>query len=125
MPTILRRLVYGIWDVFAARLGDRRAAASVRLLALQRGSPGRRARALARLEGDAEAGDEWAAMSLAQAYARGYGVSVDVQRGIRYLAIAATAGNRYAMTTIADCYRNGVELPRDPAQAAAWERLAR
>lgn len=123
--TITTRLFAGLFDVFAARLGNRRAAAAVGLLALRRGSPRRSQRALARLERDAGDGCGWAAMALAQAYARGYGVPPDIRHSIAYLSIAAVSGHRNAMTTIADCYRNGVGVPKDLGQAAAWERLAR
>ena len=52
------------------------------------------------------------------------GGDVDTPAGIRWLRLAADAGESDAQAQIGDCYRLGQGLPQDGAQALRWYQLA-
>lgn len=87
----LLRLAHTVLCAIAARQGDRKAAATIQLIRLRHGSPRRAAKAQATLEQAAGTGCGWAAMALATAYARGWGVHRDPERMVAWLARAAAA----------------------------------
>lgn len=71
----------------------------------------------------AEQGYAPAQYQVALAYAEGYGVARDESAAITWLQRASAGGYVDAARRLAQAYRNSeLGLPRDPEQAAAWER---
>lgn len=71
----------------------------------------------------AERGYAPARYQIAVAYAEGRGVARDEPAAVVWLQRAAAGGHPDAARRLARAYRNGeLGLPRDPRQAAEWER---
>ena len=71
----------------------------------------------------AERGYAPAQYQVALAYAEGRGTSRDAQAAVTWLQRASAGGYLDATRRLAQAYRNGeLDLPRDPQQAAEWER---
>lgn len=72
----------------------------------------------------ASRGHAEAQFALAQAFARGEGVSVDQKRSVHWLTQAANNGHVTAMMSLARLYDQGVGEPRDREAATDWVRKA-
>lgn len=71
----------------------------------------------------AERGYAPARYQVALAYANGSGVARDEREAVDWLQRASAGGHADAARRLAQAYRNGeLGLPRDPKQAADWER---
>lgn len=78
-----------------------------------------------RLRDRAEAGDPEACFRLGEAYRRGTPQHPrDDLTATLWFTRAADAGHREAMRALAEAYRGGCGVPRDPRAAARWEAAA-
>jgi TPR repeat protein len=79
-----------------------------------------------RLRERAEAGDGEACFRLGLAYRKGTSLHPrDDLTAVLWFSRAAEAGHREAMTALAEAYRGGHGVPRDPRTAARWEEASR
>ncbi len=74
----------------------------------------------------AEKGDPQAEYELGLRYESGaWDVNKDNKKALHWITLAANAGNRLAMKTLANIYQHGdLGLPADPDKAAQWENRA-
>ena len=79
---------------------------------------------IAKLTGDATAGNAQAQFELGNAYTKGDGVAVDAAEGIKWYRMAAEQGYPQAQVQLAMKYAHGNGVPLDHAEAEKWIVLA-
>lgn len=114
-----------VWYERSAAKGNLKAQCALGwLLWTGRGTPANRPRAIKLWQQCALLGMRDACYRLAEAYREGVEGKPDAESCLYWAHIAADKGDKRACALLAQCYRTGWGVPRDLAQAEAWQSKA-